>query len=76
MESRLAVRVVDRDHVGVMDACHQLRFAREGVGGVRGGELGPQQFERDGAVEREVGGEEHPSHAAAAELALEAVVRG
>src|SRR2546426_8245617 len=76
MESRLAVRVVDRDHVGVLDARHQPRFAREGVGGVRSGELGPQQFERDGAVEREVGGEEHPSHAAAAELALEAVGRG
>ena len=42
MESRLAVRVVDRDHVGVMDARHQLRFASEGVGGVRGGELGSQ----------------------------------
>ena len=50
-----------------------LDLAQEALGAERRGELGVQHLERDGAVVPEVAGEVDGGHAAATELALEAV---
>ena len=54
----------------------ELDLALEALGAERGGELGMQHLERDRAVVLEVLGEVDRGHAAAAELALEAVAIG
>ena len=51
-------------------------LALEAVGAERGGELGEEDLERDGAVVAEVVGEVDDGHAAAAELALDGVAVG
>ena len=51
-------------------------LAEEPLGSERGGELGAQHLERHGPIVPEVVGEVDRGHAAAAELALDAVAIG
>ena len=54
----------------------ELDLAEEALGAERGGELGMEHLERDRAVVPEVLGQVDGGHAAAAELALDAVAVG
>ena len=70
----LLARVVDRDHVGVVERRGDLRLALEALAelGVLG-QLGGDQLERDRAVQREVDGAVDDAHAAAAGHRLDPV---
>ena len=67
-------RVMQRQDVGMIEAGGDLDLAEEAVGAERGGELGVEDLERDGAVVLAVVGQVHGGHAAAAELALDVVL--
>ena len=67
-------RVVDRDHVGVVDRGGEPRLAHEAVAEGRVlGEVGGDQLERDGPIEVELVGPVDHAHAAAAGDAGDAV---
>ena len=53
----------------------ELDLAQEAVGPERGGELGVEDLEGDGAVVLEVPGQEHRGHPPAPELPLERIAR-
>ena len=75
VQSFTAEGVMDRRDVGMTDAGENLRFARERIGGERGVDLESEDLNGDGTLERDVVREEDDSHAAAGELALEAIIR-
>ncbi len=67
---------VHGDDVRMAQASDGARFGEESAGDGRvRGQLGVDDLDRDGAVERRVGGAVDDSHAAAAQLAIEPVLR-
>ena len=67
-------RVVDRDHVRVVERRRQARLAQEAVAEVGvARQLGHEHLQGDGPAEVHVLGAEHDAHAAAAELIAEAI---
>ena len=69
-------RIVDGQDVGMLQPGGEADLALEPVGAERGGELGEEDLERDGAVVAEVVRQVDDGHAAAAELALDGVAVG
>ena len=61
---------------GCWSRAAKLDLALEALGAERGGKLGEEDLEGDGAVVAEVLGQVDDGHAAAAELALEGVAVG
>jgi hypothetical protein len=66
----------ERHNVGVLQVGSEPDLAEKALASNPGGELGPEQLDRDGAVMLQVAGEIDGRHAAAAELPLDAVAVG
>ena len=67
-------RLVDRDHVRMVERCRQPRFAQEATAEVLVlGELRRDQLERDRTLERQVGRPVDDAHAAAADQLFDPV---
>ncbi len=67
-------RVIDRDDVGVVDGCGELRLAQEArPEGLVVSVVGRQQLERNATVQTGVRGEVHDTHAAAADDRLDVI---
>jgi hypothetical protein len=74
--ARGLARVVHGEDVRVLQPSGDLDLPEESLRAERGGELGAQDLERHGPIVPEVAGEIHGGHAAAAELALDAIAIG
>ena len=69
-------RIVQRQDVGVGEPGGQLDFPEEPLGAERGGDLGAEHLDGDGAAVPEIAREVHGGHAAVSQLALEGVAVG
>ena len=69
-------RVVDAEYVGMLQPSAEADLAQETIGSYRVSQLRAQDLERDRTVVPDMVGEVDRSHAAATELALDAVAVG
>jgi hypothetical protein len=75
-EAARVSRVVHRQDVGMGEPGRHLDLAQESLGADLGGDLGPEDFDRDGAVVTKVAGEIDHRHTALAELAFDGITAG
>src|SRR5438093_502615 len=74
-ESVTLAREMHGDDVRMAEFGGGLRLVHEALGRVRSRELGTQDVDGDGPIQRHVPGEEHDPHAAVREFALDVVFR-
>ena len=67
--------LVNRDDVGVAEACEDLGFPGKAGRQLGGGQLGQEQLDGYGAVECNVMPKVHGAHSATGDFALERVLR-